>query len=109
MKRYLLILLLLLPVSIFAEVTIDKDNCTIIKDGKTFPLYGNIQIVDSYPDIEVKIVDSYPDIEVKIVDSYANDCGEIKIVDSYPVVRVKIVDSYPDIEVKIVDSYPGIR
>lgn len=107
MKRLLLATLLLISTFIFAEVTIDKKNCTITKDGKTFPLYGEIKIVDSFPDITVKIVDSFPDIKIKLVDSFPDDCGEIKIVDSFPKVKVKIVDSFPDITVKIVDSFPG--
>lgn len=52
------------------ELTIDKENCTITKDGKTYPLYGKVKIVDSFEDIKVKIVDSFEDIKIKIVDSF---------------------------------------
>lgn len=67
------------------EVTIDKENCTITKDGKTFPLYGKVKIVDSFEDIKVKIVDSFEDV------------------------KVKIVDCFEDIKIKIVDSFEGIK
>ena len=92
-----------------SKVIIDKDAQTITNKatGKTFKLSGTYQIVDSYPDFEVKIVDSYPDFEVKLVDSYPGFL-EFKKADSYPDVRIKIVDSYPDVEVKIVKSYPSI-
>ena len=52
------------------EVKIDKDNCTITKDGKTFNLYGKVKIVDAFEDVKVKIVDSFEDIKIKIVDSF---------------------------------------
>ena len=31
-----------------SDVKIDKDNCTITKDGKTYKLYGKVKIVDSF-------------------------------------------------------------
>jgi hypothetical protein len=112
MKRAFIILLLSLaaPLYCFAggDVVIDKDNCTITKDGKTFNLYGDIQIVESYPDLRVQIVNSYPDMKIQIVSSYPTECGLVKIVDSYPILRVQIVDSNPDLKVQIVDHYPGI-
>ena len=53
-----------------ADVKIDKENCTITKDGKTYKLYGKVKIVDSFEDIKVKIVDSFEDIKIKIVNSF---------------------------------------
>ena len=109
MKRLTLILFACLIGSFAsAEVTIDKENCTITKDGKTFKLQGRVQIVDNYPDITVRLVDGYADIEAKIVENYPS-CCEFCIVENYPDVRVKIVNNYPDIEVKIVENYPSIR
>ena len=92
------------------EVTIDKENCTLIKKGKTFPLHGDIKIVERDPDITIRLVASYSDIEVKLVDSqYPFYCCTFRIVDDNPDIRVKIVESYPDLEVKIVENYPYIR
>ena len=51
--------------AIAADVKIDKNNCTITKDGKTYNLYGKVKIVDSFEDIKVKIVDSFEDAESK--------------------------------------------
>ena len=89
------------------EDGIDKENCTITKNGKTFKLYGNFQIVESFPDIEIQIVESFADLEVKLVESFPDDCGKIRIVTSFPDVKVKIVNSLPDIKIKIVDNFPG--
>lgn len=92
-----------------SNVKIDKDNCTITKDGKTYPLYGKVKIVDSFEDIKVKIVDSFEDADIKIVDSFENKCGKVKIVDSFEDVKVKIVDSFEDIKIKIVESFEGVK
>ncbi len=93
------------------KFVIDKNVCTITdkESGKTFNLYGNIEIVDSFPDICVKIVDSFEDLDVKIVEGTPSRCCEFCKVDSFRDIRVKIVTSFPDITVKLVDSFPGIR
>lgn len=92
-----------------SDVKIDKDNCTITKDGKTYKLYGKVKIVDSFEDIKVKIVDSFEDADIKIVDAFEDSCGKVKIVDSVEDVKVKIVDSFEDIKIKIVDSFEGVK
>lgn len=81
-----------------ADVKIDKENCTITKDGKTYKLYGKVKIVDSFEDIKVKIVDAFEDADIKIVDAFEDSCG-----------KVKIVDSFEDIKIKIVNSFEGVK
>ena len=81
-----------------ADVKIDKENCTITKDGKTYKLYGKVKIVNSFKDIKVKIVDSFEDADIKIVDAFEDSCG-----------KVKIVDSFEDIKIKIVNSFEGVK
>ena len=88
---------------------IDKQNCTFTKDGKTFKLYGKVQIVNSFPDIKVQIVDSFSDVDVQIVNSFPDNCGKVQIVNSFPDVKVQIVNSFPDIKVRIVNSFPGVK
>ena len=83
---------------------INAGNCT----WKGFPLYGDIQFVESFPDIKIQIVNSFPDIKVKLVESFPDDCGEWKIVESFPDVKVQIVESFPDIKVQFVESFPGV-
>lgn len=83
---------------------IDPDDCTY--DG--FPLYGSVEIVDSFPDITVKEVTSFPDLKVEPVDNFADDCGEWEIVESFPDLSIQYVDSFADIEVQFVTSFPGL-
>ena len=64
---------------------IDKNDCTITVKGKTYPLYGKVKIVESFPDVKVKIVESFPDV------------------------KVQIVESFPDIKVKLVESFPRLK
>ena len=111
MKKILLLLAAaLMTISVMAEeVKIDKENCTVTKEGKTYKLYGKVKIVDSFEDIKVKIVDCFEDVDVKIVDCFEDSCGKVKIVDCFEDVKVKIVDSFEDIKVKIVDCFEGVK
>ena len=83
---------------------INEEECTF----NGIRLFGELQFVESFPDLTVQVVESFPDLKVKIVDSFPDDCGEWQIVDSFPDVKVKIVESFADIKVKFVDSFPGI-
>ena len=90
MKRIILYVLFAFAITcqlVAADVKIDKDNCTITKDGKTYKLYG----------------------KVKIVDAFEDSCGKVKIVEHFEDVKVKIVDSFEDIKIKIVDSFEGVK
>lgn len=111
MKRFFSILIcsFFVTFAVASDVTIDKENCTITKDGKTYNLYGKVKIVDSFEDIKVKIVDAFEDADIKIVGSFENTCGKVKIVDSFEDVKVKIVDSFEDIKIKIVDAFEGVK
>ena len=99
------------------KVIIDKDNCTITNKatGKTFNLYGDVQIVNDYSsaDFCVKIVDSYnfADICVRMVNYSHTGCCEFQKVNSFGKVKVKIVEAYTfaDICVKLVDAFPQIN
>ncbi len=84
---------------------LDKGACTY----KGFPLYGDIQVVESFPDIKVQIVESFADIHVKTVTSFPNDCGKWKFVKSFPDVKIQYVSSFPDIKIKKVTSFPGMQ
>lgn len=82
---------------------LDEDVCTF----NGLPLYGDIQIVDSFPDLKVQIVESFPDLRVQIVDSFPDDCGQWRYVDSFPDVKIQYVESFPDIKIEMVTSFPG--
>ena len=87
------------------SVFILADDCVLEKDGKTIPLHGKVQIVESFPDIKV---DAFADVDIMIVSSFPDDCGEVQLVESFPDVKVQIVDAFPDLKVKIVSAFPGI-
>ena len=98
------------------DVKIDKENCTITKDGKTYPLYGEVKFVDTYgsADIVVKVVEYGPcDIIVKKLEQgSATSCGEWRIIENGSAdLNVKIVTSgWADITVKFIDEGPsGVR
>ena len=99
------------------KVIIDKDNCTITRksDGKTFNLYGDVEIVEDYSsaDFCVKLVDAYifADVCIQMVNYSYTKCCEFQKVNSFGNVKVKIVDAYSfaDICVKLVNSFPCIN
>jgi len=111
MKKVLSILCCFFAINIAMadEIVINKDKCTITKEGKTYPLHGKVKIVDAFPDLKVKIVDAFPNLEVKIMDAFPDKCGEVKIVNDFPDVKVQIVDAFPDITIKMVDAFPGVK
>lgn len=86
-----------------ADDGLDEDVCTF--NGR--PLYGDVQIVDSFPDIKVQIVESFPDLKVQIVDSFPDKCGLWRYVDSFPDIKIQYVESFPDIKIEMVASFPG--
>ena len=113
MKRFFTILLSVLAtisISLAADVQIDKDNCTITKDGNTYPLYGEVKFVDTYgsADIVVKIVEAGScDLEVKKLDSgTATSCGEWRIIENGSAdLNVKLVTTgTADITVKFIEA-----
>jgi len=83
---------------------VDASQCSF----NGIALHGDVQVVDSFPDIRVQIVDSFPDLNVEVVTSFPNDCGEWKFVDSFPDFKIQYVDSFPDVKIKMVTSFPGI-
>ena len=111
MKRFLMLLLCAVPLFCHAagsDVVIDKENCTITKDGKTFPLYGTVRIVESgNADLYVKVVDwGSCDLEVKLIESSStNNCGEWNVVDwGESDFTIRIYDwGSCDLEVKFID------
>jgi hypothetical protein len=73
-----------------------------------FKLWGDVQIVESFPDLKVQAVESFPDLKVKLVESFPDDCGEWKYVDSFPDLKIQFVESFPDLKIQFVESFPGL-
>ena len=84
---------------------LNKDACTF----NGHPLYGNVEVVESFPDIKIQVVDSFADLHVEIVTSFPDKCGQWQLVDTFPDVKIQYVDSFPDVKIKFVDSFPGMR
>jgi hypothetical protein len=82
----------------------DLSSCQM----KGFRLYGKVQVVESFPDLEVQVVQGFPDLKVKVVDSFPDSCGKWKFVESFPDFKIKFVNSFPDLKIKLVQSFPGI-
>ena len=112
MKRLFTILLFSLSMAtvlLADEVKIDRSNCTITKDGKTFPLYGEVKVVDSgSADLVVKVVENGScDLEVKTIEvGSTSSCGEWKFVSSGSCdFTIRIVKSgSADLEVKFIGN-----
>ncbi|MEQ1931794.1 MAG: hypothetical protein ABL957_14855 [Parvularculaceae bacterium] len=79
-------------------------DCTL----SGFRLFGDVQIVESFPDLKVQIVESFPDLKVQLVKSFPDKCGKWKYVATFPDVKVQFVESFPDLKVQFVTSFPGV-
>ena len=79
-------------------------DCTL----KGLELWGDVEIVESFPDLKVQIVESFPDLRVEVVESFPDKCGKWKFVTSFPKLKIEYVDSFPDLKVKFVTSFPGV-
>lgn len=82
----------------------DREACVF----NGFSLYGDVQVVDSFPDLKVQIVESFPDLNVQMVESFPDECGKWKFVDGFPDIKIQYVESFPDLKIKLVSSFPGI-
>lgn len=70
-------------------------------------LYGQIEIVDNFGDVQVEEVNHNADIQVEWVDNFANSPGEWERVDNFADYQVEIVDNFGDYTVEFVDNFPG--
>ena len=82
----------------------DPETCSF--DG--IPLHGEVGIVERGGDISVEVVTSFPDLEVKPVESFPDDCGEWEFVESFPDFTINFVNSFPDLTIEFVESFPGV-
>ncbi|MDR1761676.1 MAG: hypothetical protein LBR55_04435 [Bacteroidales bacterium] len=109
MKKLIFIFVLLFPAFSFANSPAENssNDCTITVNGKTIPLYGKVQIVNSFPDLKVQVVTSFPDLKVQTVSSFADQCGKWEFVTSFPDFTIEMVTSFPDLKIEFVSSFPG--
>ncbi|MBW4519531.1 MAG: hypothetical protein KME16_07500 [Scytolyngbya sp. HA4215-MV1] len=108
-RRLSIFLLSLILVVLGATVT--RADSVIVPETCAYqgiPLYGNVQVVDSFPDIKVQQVSSFPDLKVQVVDTFPDRCGLWHYTNSFPDFKVQFVKSFPDIKIQFVQSFPGI-
>ena len=104
MKKFIITFLLFTAICNISFASRVSSNCTF--KGK--PLYGKVQIVNSFPDFKVKRVNSFEDIKVKQVTSFPTTCGKWQFVNSFPDFKVQFVDSFEDFSIRYVNSFEGI-
>ena len=102
-KAASLLFCLLFPMHVFAR-NIGED-CTY----EGIRLFGRVQVVTGFADINVQKKDALADLDVRFVSAFANACGEWQLVDSFPDFTVRFVDSFPDITIKEVHAFAGVR
>ncbi|HBV41616.1 MAG TPA: hypothetical protein DEB43_03090 [Desulfovibrio sp.] len=103
MKAASLLFCLLFPMHVFAR-NIGED-CTY----EGIRLFGRVQVVTGFADINVQKKDALADLDVRFVSAFPDACGEWQLVDSFPDFTVRFVDSFPDITIKEVHAFAGVR
>ncbi|MBM4373761.1 MAG: hypothetical protein FJ095_01660 [Deltaproteobacteria bacterium] len=93
------------PLSAVAGGGFDKSACAF----NGHKLFGNIQVVEAFPDVKVQVVDAFPDVKVQVVDAFPDKCGKWKMVTSFPDTKVQFVTAFPDVKIKYVDAFPGVN
>lgn len=71
------------------------------------PMWGDVQIVDHFPDVTVQVVSHFPDLKVKEVQHFPDSCGEWRVVDHFGDFTIQFVDHFPDITIQFTNSFPG--
>lgn len=83
----------------------DKKDCKY--KGK--PLFGRIQVVDSFPDLKVQVVERFADLKAQKVERFPDSCGKWQFVERAPDLKVQFVERFPDLKVQFVDRFPGVE
>lgn len=104
-KPTLLLLILFLGFVANAQEEIDYENCTF----NGIPLYGKVQVVESFPDFKVEIVKAFPDMRVMKVNAFPDECGEWMFVDVFPDFTIQFVDNFADVKIEYVTAFPGME
>jgi hypothetical protein len=70
-------------------------------------IYGNIQVVDAFPDYKVKVVSAFADLDVQVVNAFADAPGKWKMVNASSDYKIQFVDAFHDFTIKYVTAFPG--
>lgn len=80
------------------------DDCKL--GGKQ--LWGRVQVVEHFADLDVKVVEHFADLNVRWVEHFADGCGRWMKVDHFPDIKIRLVEHFADLEIKVVDHFEGI-
>ena len=84
--------------------SVSKGACTF--KGKK--LYGKIQVVTAFPDVEVQEVTAFADVKVQKVTAFPDSCGKWQMVTAFPDTKVQFVTAFPDVKIQYVTAFPGV-
>ena len=73
------------------------------------PLFGEVSVVESDPDVRVEVVTSGADLRVQWVNRHADDCGEWRRVGLGADFTIQIVPTGGDIRIQEVGGNPGLN
>ena len=76
--------------------------------AKGHQLWGRVQVVEHFADLDVKVVEHFADVKVTWVDHFPDACGRWQRVEHFPDVKIRLVEHFPDVEVKYVNHFPGL-
>jgi hypothetical protein len=75
---------------------------------KEIPLYGKVQVVNSFADFKVEVVTSFEDLKVEKVITTAFKCGQWEFVNTQPDFTIEYVTIAADFKIRFDNSFPGI-
>ncbi len=104
MKRFLLILICLLPIALFAENPI-SDSCTF----NGVPLYGKVKIVDIGETFKVRVVDIGEDIKIRESNFNETTCGVWQFVTIGEDFSIRFVTIGEDFTIRFVNLDNGVE
>lgn len=106
MKRIILLLLTFISLAAFTRSGGPiADDCTC----KGIKLWGQVKIVDQYPDFRVKVVTSHENLTVQVVKSYPDKCGKWQFVDYFEDFKIQLVDFSEDFTIRFDPYFPGLH
>ncbi len=76
--------------------------------AKGHALWGRVQVVDHFADLDVKVVQHFADLKVRWVEHFADGCGRWQRVEHFPDLKIRFVDHFADVEIQLVDHFEGL-
>ena len=109
MRHELLAMTVILAVTFFSGQALAGGKVGADCSFKGIPLYGTVQVVENFPDFQVRIVGGSADLDVQEVSAFPDSCGKWRFVSSLADFKVQFVDGVADFTIRRVQSFPGVR